>query len=480
MDELLPLFLNLTGRPVLLVGGGPVAASKLQQLRGTGAAVRVVAPEVSPEIVATGVPVERRGFVETDLDGVWLVVAAATPEVNRAVSAAADARRIFVNAVDDPANATAYLSGVLRRDGVTVAISTDGHAPALTALLREALDAVLPDELAAWMDLARQARTRWKDDGVPLARRKPLLLEALTALYDRREAAGGSPAGRPVAARRGRVVPVTGCVSLVGAGPGAPDLLTRRAVARLRAADLVLFDALVDPRVLDLARRAQRFFVGKRGGRPALSQSEIHRLMIRAAARGRRVVRLKGGDPFVFGRGGEEALALLEAGVPFEIVPGVSSVLAGPAMAGMPVTHRGVSSSLFVTSGHDEAAFARAIAGLRPGDLTLVIAMGFARRAGLARALVDAGWPQSAPAAIVAGSTTDQAQVWRGTLAGLAACDDIRSGAPALIVVGEVAAMALLSTASTGREAGVEASRFEPARVRGGPVSADGSRTRGV
>src|SRR5947208_846871 len=146
---------------------------------------------------------------------------------------------------------------------------------------------------------------------------------------------------------------MTGHVSIVGAGPGDPALLTRKAVARLRAADLVLYDALVDPRVLRLARRAQKFFVGKRAGRHAITQQAIHAVMIRAARRGRRVVRLKGGDPFVFGRGGEEALALGAAGVPFEIIPGVSSALAAPALAGIPLTHRGTASAFLVVTGHD-------------------------------------------------------------------------------------------------------------------------------
>src|SRR6478609_9708401 len=159
---------------------------------------------------------------------------------------------------------------------------------------------------------------------------------------------------------------VMGHVSLVGAGPGDPELLTRKALHRLRRADLVLYDALVDERVIALARRAQRFFVGKRAGRHALSQQEIHALMIRAARRGQRVVRLKGGDPFVFGRGGEEALALDAAGIPFDIVPGVSSAIAAPALAGIPVTHRGLSSAFLVVSGHDADVFTRAVAALTP------------------------------------------------------------------------------------------------------------------
>jgi uroporphyrin-III C-methyltransferase/precorrin-2 dehydrogenase/sirohydrochlorin ferrochelatase len=184
MSELLPLFLNLTGRDVLLVGGGRVAEAKLRQLLAAGARVRVVAPAVVDGIRAAGVAIAERGFDAADLDGAWLVVAAATPEVNRAVADAAEARRIFVNAVDDPANATAFLSGVVRRDGVTLAISTSGDAPALTSLLRESLDAVLPGDLAAWVETAREQRVAWRRDGVAMDARKPLLLHALNAIYD--------------------------------------------------------------------------------------------------------------------------------------------------------------------------------------------------------------------------------------------------------------------------------------------------------
>src|SRR4051812_44469733 len=206
MTELLPLFLNVTGRPVVLVGGGRVAAAKLQQLLAAGAHVTVVAPLISDSIKAhaaaafqadDGGHAERlalgeepvsivvRGFEPADLDGAWLVVAAATPDVNRAVAAAAEERRLLVNAVDAPANATAYLSGVVRRDGVTIAISTSGHAPALTSLLREALDALLPRDLPAWIERARAQRVVWRRDAVPMDRRKPQLLTALNAIYGR-------------------------------------------------------------------------------------------------------------------------------------------------------------------------------------------------------------------------------------------------------------------------------------------------------
>jgi uroporphyrin-III C-methyltransferase/precorrin-2 dehydrogenase/sirohydrochlorin ferrochelatase len=236
-------------------------------------------------------------------------------------------------------------------------------------------------------------------------------------------------------------------VSLVGAGPGDPELLTRKALVRLRRADLVLYDALVDPRVLALARKARRFFVGKRAGRHALSQDGIHALMIRAARQGRRVVRLKGGDPLVFGRGGEEALALQAAGIPFEIVPGVTSIVAAPASVGIPVTHRGLSAAFFVVSGHDERVFSDALGAIMPNQITLVIAMGFARRAALATELIAKGWRRETPAAIVADGTKPTATVWRGTVDDLAGGGmTIETTAPALIVVGEVAALDVTAT----------------------------------
>ncbi|MGE0449802.1 MAG: uroporphyrinogen-III C-methyltransferase [Vicinamibacterales bacterium] len=235
-----------------------------------------------------------------------------------------------------------------------------------------------------------------------------------------------------------------GHVSLVGAGPGDPALLTRKAAAVLRSADLVLYDALVDERVLAIARRARRFYVGKRAGRHALSQQEIQALLVKQARRGRRVVRLKGGDPFVFGRGGEEAQALELAGVPYDVVPGISSAIAAPASAGIPLTHRDHASGFLVVSGHDEAVFAGAVNALKPQGITLVVLMGYARRAAIGAQLLGAGWDAATPAAIVADGTLASQQVWRGTLADLAAGGGTAaSGGPALIVVGAVAALAL-------------------------------------
>ena len=183
---LYPVFLKLAGRRVLLVGGGMVAAAKLEGLLAAGAVVTVVAPDIAPALDRPGVTLERRPFEEQDLDGVWWVVAAAPADVNRRVQQAAEARHVFVNAVDDPVHATAYLGGVVRRGDVAVAISTGGRAPGLAGLLREAIEALLPEDLDAWVTAAEDARRQWKQDGVPMEQRRPLLLETLNRLYGER------------------------------------------------------------------------------------------------------------------------------------------------------------------------------------------------------------------------------------------------------------------------------------------------------
>ena len=240
----------------------------------------------------------------------------------------------------------------------------------------------------------------------------------------------------------------TGFVSLVGAGPGDPDLLTQRAVRRLAEADLVLYDALVSPEVLPLASRAQCLSVGKRACRPSISQEAINRCLVRGARRGKRVVRLKCGDPFLFGRGGEEAIALAAAGVPFEIVPGVSSALAAPALAGIPVTHRGVSSSVIVVSGHSPSAYAPIIDAVTPHSTTLVVLMGLGSRARLAQHLLQRGWAAQTPAAVLLSASSAAARTWIGTLGELTAdaaalnVDVAPGDAPGTIVIGQVVSLA--------------------------------------
>ena len=235
-----------------------------------------------------------------------------------------------------------------------------------------------------------------------------------------------------------------GRVFLVGAGPGDPSLLTRRAVSLLRHADLVLYDALVPAAVLDIARRARRFYVGKRSGRHSITQEGINRLMIRAARRGQRVVRLKCGDPFVFGRGGEEAIALRAAGIDAEVVPCVTSAFAAPALAGIPVTHRGAATGVVVVSGHAEEAFAPLLDTLGPGSATLVVLMGLATRAAIARRLLERGWPAETPAAIVFAAGHSNAHAWVGHLDGLGDAPLGDRAAAGTIVIGTVVSLAPL------------------------------------
>jgi uroporphyrin-III C-methyltransferase/precorrin-2 dehydrogenase/sirohydrochlorin ferrochelatase len=422
-----PAFLDLAGRRVVVVGGGPVAAGKVDALIAAGARVTVIAPQIRPELERANVEIVRREFVESDLDQAWWVVAAAPPAVNQAVSEAAERRRIFVNAVDDPEHASAYLGGVVRRDGVTIAISTDGRAPAIAGLLREAFDALLPREVDEWLRASDEMRRTWRSERTPMERRRPQLLDILNRLYEGKRRIP-NPESR---------IPARAAVALVGAGPGDPDLWTRRAVAYLERADLVLYDALVDAQALRRFTNAQCFCVGKRARRESVRQDTIHRLMIRAARAGKRVVRLKGGDPFVFGRGAEEALALAMAGIPFEVVPGVSAAIAAPELAGIPLTHRGTASGFLVLSGHAIDAFERGLHAIQPNAVPLIVLMAVGGRAELAQRLIAHGWRPDTPAAIICGASTPDEWVWTGIVSDLGQVE-VPAGIAGVVVIGDV------------------------------------------
>ena len=477
---LFPAFLRLTGKRVLVVGAGPVAASKLKALIDAEADITVVAPVVHADIEAEAVTIHRRPFEVSDLDGVWYVVAAAPPEVNRAVSAAAAARHLFVNAVDDPPNASVYLGAIVKRDGVTLAISTSGRAPAMAGLLREGLDRLLPVDLPAWLRVADEERVRWKAEGIPMEARRPELLRALNAIYVGRAHHEGSvqpsvetalfaPGTTPESFPATETTPESfstkrGLVSLVGAGPGDPELLTARAHTRLAEADVVLYDALVSPAVLALASHARCLSVGKRHGRHSVSQDTINRLLVRGAKRNQRLVRLKAGDPYVFGRGGEEALALAAAGLPFEVVPGVSSAIAAPALAGIPVTHRGVASGVLVVSGHAESSYAPAIDSLAPKGTTLVVLMGVNTRAQIAGRLVARGWANATPVALLFAASTPDARTWIGTLGDLVAGAPLQlPETPGTLVVGDVVSLAATLAPASGGLQVTDAADDEPA-----------------
>ena len=237
-----------------------------------------------------------------------------------------------------------------------------------------------------------------------------------------------------------RYIGPTGFVSLIGAGPGDPELLTLKAVRRLTEADLVLFDGLVSQDVVAMAKRAQRFSVSKRVKRPSVNQETIHRLMIRGAQRGKRVVRLKCGDPFVLGRGGEEALALQAAGVAFEVIPGITAAISAESLAGIPVTHRGIASGFMVVSGHDRNVFEPLLASVAPGSMTVIILMGLLQRSEISATLLRTGWSADTPCAIIQSASMPQMQLWKGHLRELGSPRLTLPGKdlPGTIVIGEV------------------------------------------
>jgi uroporphyrin-III C-methyltransferase/precorrin-2 dehydrogenase/sirohydrochlorin ferrochelatase len=389
-----PLLLDLTGRRALVVGGGTVATRRVRALREAGADVRVVAPSVSAELAALGITCERRGFTDDDLDGAWLAFACTDDtEVNAAVAAGAAQRRIFCVRADAATGGTARVPAVLRRDGMIVTIS-GGDDPVRATALR--------DSISVALDL-------------------------------------GELPSRP-----GRPALPGGSVALVGGGPGDPELITVRGRRLVASADVVVVDRLA-PRILlgDLPDSVEVIDCGKSAHRHNLSQAEINAVLIDRALAGKRVVRLKGGDPFVFGRGGEEYLACVAAGVSVTVVPGISSALAGPAAAGIPLTHRGVSADFTVVSGHLDpgrpADSGIDWPGLAAGAGTLVLLMAMDRLDLIAAELIAHGRGATTPSAVVHRATLEDQQVIRAPLGELAqAVERAGIGAPAVIVIGDV------------------------------------------
>jgi len=271
----------------------------------------------------------------------------------------------------------------------------------------------------------------------------------------------------------------SGRVCLVGAGPGSADLITVRGARRLAEADLVLYDALASEEMRVYAPDARWFFVGKRACRQSIGQDVLNRLLIKYARRGLDVVRLKCGDPFVFGRGGEEALALARAGISFEIVPGVSTAVAAPALAGIPVTHRGLASSFLVVTGHHEETYAPILDGLPPGSATVVAMMGLRQRAPIAARLLARGWAAETPAAIVVGAATPESWRWLGTLAELGAVEipAASAAAPGMLVIGQVVGLATeLASACSAELAEKEKDRVREDELRSAELIAEGRR----
>ena len=451
---LLPLFADLRGRPVLVVGGGAVAERKAVALHEAGADLRIGAPALTPllaEWTRRGLLTHLEGEFQPEwLDEVWLVTAATDrPEVNAAVASAAARRRIFANVVDDAALSSVQVPARVQRGPLQVAISSGGAAPMLARHLRERLESELDDALGPLALLLQRLRPRITAALPDVAARRRFFDHVLQG-----DVPGLVRAGRILGATRQilRLLaapdrrPRRGRVALVGAGPGDAGLLTLRGLRLLNQADVILHDRLVSPEVLALARRdAERIEVGKQANGPSIRQSAIHALMLEHALAGKTVVRLKGGDGFVFGRGGEELQALRAHGIDYEVVPGITAALACGAYAGIPLTHREHAQSLRLLTAHgaddgDGGHDWRDLA--RPGQ-TLAVYMGLAALPGFVARLIAHGRAPGTPAALIENGSRPGQRVVSATLAtlpALARTHDIAS--PALLVVGEVAAYA--------------------------------------
>jgi len=447
-----PAFLDLHAAPVLVVGGGEVAARKLRLLRQAGAAITVVAPRLVAEIAApaesAGVRWIARRFEPADVIGARVVIGATDDRVvNAAVAQAARAAGIPVNVVDDAALSTFIVPAIVDRSPLVVAISSGGVAPMLATRLRARIEALLDD---SWGRLALfaerwRARVRAALTDLPVRRRLyDWLLDGPVAAAVR---AGREQVADRLLEKRLAAGPeaTIGTITLVGAGPGDPELLTLRALRALQDADVILTDRLVSAGVLARARRdAELIDVGKTPGGHGARQERINRLLVEHARRGRRVVRLKGGDPFVFGRGGEELEYLRRNGIAYEVVPGITAALACAAYAGIPLTHREHAQGLrFVTAHCRESMDCIDWRGLaRPGQ-TLAFYMGVAELPVIRDRLTQAGLPPATPAALVENGTHDEQRVLVSDLATLPEMARRHAmGPPAMLFVGEVAALA--------------------------------------
>ena len=450
--KMFPLFADLAGRPVLVVGAGEVAARKVALLLAAGAEVTVGAPQLGDTLA--GLVRERRvrhragTYVEAWLDGVWLVIAA-TPDaaVNAAVAADAARQRIFANVVDDARRSSVHVPAIVDRSPLVVAISSGGAAPMLARLVRERLETLLDAALGPLAALLERRRARIRERLPEPAARRRFYSSILGGDVPAHLRCGqGERAARALddALRTATSAP-RGSVVLVGAGPGDPSLLTLKALRALNEADVILHDHLVGDGVLALARRdAQRIEVGKRAGGHSTSQDDIHQLMLAHARTGARVVRLKGGDPFVFGRGGEELEFLRAHSIPYEVVPGITAALACAAHAGVPLTHREHAQSVRFVTAHCRDSFDtldwRALAQERQ---TLAIYMGVNGLEQLRDRLLALGRAPSTPFALVENGSLPTQRVVTGTLAQLPErANGHKVVSPALLILGEVAALA--------------------------------------
>ena len=463
-----PIFLRLDGKRVLVVGGDDEAAAKVRLLLPTRAAIVVVSPEpcnALTDVVNEGrIELRRRDFVIDDLMNVRLcIVALPDARAAQVVAEAAAAADVLVNVVDRPSLSDFAVPAIVDRAPVTVAIGTDGTAPCLARDLRSRIEVAVPPGVAVLGALCRDWRERVAialPDRTARRRFWDAVMqgpEAQAALDGDRAEAERLLADRLISACAGHHNPLRGRATLVGAGPGDPELLTLRAVRALKRADVVLYDALIDPAILELARRdARRIDVGKRCGRHAMSQAAINRLILQLAQSGAQVVRLKGGDPMVFGRGGEELESLRAAGVPVEVIPGVTAACAAAASLAVPLTHRHVARSLHFVTGHgaDGAVPAHDWAALARAGGTIAAYMASRTLATVAERLIAAGLPATTPAvAVQNASRTNERHLFAPLTELPRLLAEQGFDGPTLVVIGTVVELAENQTTMLARAA---------------------------
>ncbi|MEO7326860.1 MAG: siroheme synthase CysG [Dokdonella sp.] len=450
--KLYPLFADLTQRAVLVVGGGAVAARKVESLLSAGALVTVGTPVLNAQLsqlVAQGRIGHRVGeFQDAWLDEVWLVIAATSDRpMNRSIAAAATARRIFANVVDDAVLSSFQVPAIVDRSPLIVAISSGGSAPMLARQLRERLEILLDPALGSLATFAARFRTRIRARHPDLGARRRFyerLFDGRILGLLRREQPALAQAALENALRENQAAR-PGSVVLVGAGPGDPGLLTLKGLRALNEADVILHDRLVSPEVLALARRdAVRVEVGKAAGQHSTAQAHIHALLLEHARNGQRVVRLKGGDPFVFGRGGEELEFLRAHAIPYEVIPGITAAIACAAHAGVPLTHRDHAQSVRFVTAHCRASLDTLDwSALAQERQTLAVYMGVGELDGLRDRLLAHRRAPTTPFALIENGSRPQQRVITGALAQLPeSANTHKVQSPALLILGEVAALA--------------------------------------
>ncbi len=446
--DYLPLFCKLENRECLLVGGGEIAERKARLLLEAGAKLTVNALEFNEQFLCwqkqNQLVLEQGEFNAQLLDNKWLVIAATNcQQTNQAVSLAAENRRIFCNVVDSPKDASFIMPSIIDRSPIMVAVSSAGHAPVLARLLREKLESILPQHLGKLAQYAGYLRNKAKQTYKTLTERRRFWEKLFT--HDRLAQAIANNDSQQVEKLTNELFELSlddrGEVVLVGAGPGDAGLLTLKGLQQLQQADIIVYDRLVSDEIMNLARRdAQRIFVGKRAGYHCVPQEQINQILLEQAQKGLRVVRLKGGDPFIFGRGGEELETLFNANIPFSVVPGITAASGCSAYSGIPLTHRNYAHSVRLITGHLKDGSHLDWQSLAAEKQTLVFYMGLSQAQNISQQLIQHGMNEQTPVAIVEEGTSTKQKVVAGLLCDLASLA-LQARSPSLIIVGPVVAL---------------------------------------